>query len=59
MGPVVLFALVLYTYADLGTKTIRYFDTTAQCQTALIAMEREIDPYKAVASCVMVTIPKE
>lgn len=59
MGSITMFALVLYTYADLGTHTIRYYADHGECKLAQYRMNDQLDPYKGVAQCQVITISKE
>ena len=48
MGPVYMFVLVATATMEpasgrISWQTIGYYETAAQCQTAMIAAEREID----------------
>lgn len=46
MGPVFMFVLVATATLDhgrLGYQTVGYYATAAQCHTALLAAEREVD----------------
>ena len=61
MGPVYLFVLVATAIMEpasgrISWQTVGYYETAAQCQTALIAAEREIDPNYVKLDCIPIKV---
>jgi hypothetical protein len=54
MGPVYVFVLVATVALDSGRtswQTVGYYETAAQCQTALIAAEKQVDRSHVKLDC--------